>query len=42
MLLNCLLEEEAKKKMQEYHKGDYDGHLYWKTTTHKILREGFY
>ena len=42
ILLNCLLEEEAKKKTKEFHGGDCGGHLYWKTTTHKILRAGFY
>jgi hypothetical protein len=42
VLLNFLLEEEAKEKMQEFHKGYCGGHLYWKTTTHKILRDGFY
>ena len=42
VLLNCLLEKEAKEKIQDIHKGDCGGHLYWKTTTHKILRDGFY
>ena len=28
ILLNCLLEEEAKKKTKEFHSGDYGGHLY--------------
>ena len=28
ILLNCLLEKEAKEKMQEFHKGDCGGHLY--------------
>ena len=42
VLLNFLLEEEAKEKMQEFHKGDCCGHLYWKGTAHKILRAGFY
>ena len=28
--------------MQEFHKGDCGGHLYWNGTTHKILRDGFY
>ena len=27
VLLNCLLEEEAKEKMQQFHKGDCSGHL---------------
>ena len=42
ILLNFLLEEEAKQKIKEFHSGDCGGHLYWKTTTHKILRAGFY
>ena len=42
VILNCLLEEEAKENMQEFHKGDCGGHLCWKTTAHKILRVGFY
>ena len=41
MLLNFVLEEEAKGKIQKFQKGDCGGHLYWKTTTHKILRVGF-
>jgi hypothetical protein len=41
VLLNCLLENEAKEKILEFHKGDCGGHLYWKTA-HKILRDGFY
>ena len=41
-MLNCLLEKEAKNKVREFHKGDCGGHLYWKTTTHKNLRAGFY
>ena len=42
ILLNCLLEEEAKQKIKEFHSGDYGGHLYWKAIAHKILRAGFY
>lgn len=42
VLLNCLLEKEAKEKIQDFHKGDCGGHLYWNTTTHKILRSSFY
>jgi hypothetical protein len=41
-LINFLLEEEAKDKIKEFHNGDCGSHLYWKTTTHKILRAGFY
>jgi hypothetical protein len=42
ILLSCLTEDEAKKTIQEFHKGDCGGHHYWKTTVHKILRAGFY
>ena len=42
ILLNCLLQEEAKKKIKEFHSEDCGGHLYWKTKGHKILRAGFY
>jgi hypothetical protein len=37
-----LLEEEAEKTIREFHKGDFGGYHYWKTTVHKILRVGFY
>ena len=42
ILLNCLLETEVREKINEFHKKDYGGHLYWKTTAYKILRAGFY
>jgi hypothetical protein len=42
ILLSCLLEEEAKNTIREFHKGDCGGHHYWKTTVHNILRVGFY
>ena len=38
VLLNFLVEEEAKKVMEDFHKGDCGGHLFWKTTGKKILR----
>ena len=41
LFLNCLLEEETKEKMYEFHKWDCGGHLYWKTIAHKILKVGF-
>ena len=28
--------------MKEFHAGDCGGHLYWKSTADKILRDGFY
>ena len=42
VLLNCLVEEEAKKVMEDFHKGDRGGHHFWKTTANKILRVGYY
>lgn len=42
VLLNCVVEEEAKKLMSEFHKGSCGGHHYWKSTVNKILRAGFY
>eukprot|EP00253_Pinus_taeda_P002803 PITA_02803 len=42
MLLNCLVEEEAKRVMGDFHKGDCGGHLFWKTTANKILKVGYY
>ena len=42
MLLNCLVEEEAKRVVEDFHRGDCGGHLFWKTTTSKILRAGYY
>jgi hypothetical protein len=42
IFMNCLLEEDTKRDIKEFHKGDYGGHHYWNTTAHKILRTGFY
>lgn len=42
VLLNYLLETKVREKMNEFHKKDCGGHLFWKTTTYKILRVGFY
>eukprot|EP00253_Pinus_taeda_P035280 PITA_35280 len=42
MLLNCLVEEEAKRVVEDFHRGDCRGHLFWKTTVNKILRAGYY
>ena len=42
VLLNCLVENEAKDVMKYFHKGDYGGHHFWKTIANKILRAGFY
>ena len=42
ILLNCLLETEVRGKINEFHKKDCGGHLFWKTTAYKILRVGSY
>jgi len=42
IILNCLREEEAEKVIEEFHKGDFGGHHYWKATTNNILRAGYY
>ena len=42
VLLNCLLETEVREKINEFHKKDCGGHLFWKTTTYKIMSVGFY
>jgi len=42
VLLNCLVENEEKYVMTDVHKGDYGGHLFWKSTANKILRDRFY
>jgi len=36
ILLNCLVEEEAKKVMEDFHGGECGGHLFWKSTSNKI------
>jgi hypothetical protein len=40
--LSCLLENDAKQAIEEFHKGNCGGHHHWKTTAHKILRVGYY
>jgi hypothetical protein len=42
MLLRCLLENDAKQAIEEFHKGDCGGDHYWKTIVHKILRSSYY
>lgn len=42
VLLNCLVENEAKDVMRDFYKRDCGGHHFWKTTTNKILRASFY
>eukprot|EP00253_Pinus_taeda_P012779 PITA_12779 len=42
VLLNCLVEEEAKQVMEDFHKGDCGRYLFWKTTANKIFRARYY
>jgi len=42
VLLNCLVDEEAKQVMEYFQEGDCGGHLFWKTTANKFLRAGYY
>ena len=42
VFLNCLVEEEAKKVMVDFHGGECGGHIFWKSTANKILRAGYY
>lgn len=42
IFLNCVDEDEAQRSMVEMHKGACRGHHYWKATTYKILRVGYY
>jgi len=42
ILLNCLVEEEAKKVMEYFHRGECGGHPFWKSKANKILRAGYY
>lgn len=42
ILLNSLLKEESNKILHEFHVGDCERHIYWKTTADKILRASFY
>jgi hypothetical protein len=42
VFLRCLNPQEAQKVMFDFHSGLCGGHHFWKTTTHKILRAGYY
>jgi hypothetical protein len=42
MLLRCLDKEESVQVMHQFHSSNCGGHQYWKTTSHKILRVGYY
>ena len=42
IILRCVDENESKKLMDEFHNGFCGGHFTARTTTHKILRAGYY
>jgi hypothetical protein len=42
VFLRCLDPQEAQKVTFDFHSGFCGGHHFWKTTTHKILRAGYY
>jgi hypothetical protein len=42
VLLRCLDPEEAKKTMTDFHDSLCGGHHFWRTTTYKILRVGYF
>ena len=42
VLLKCLEKPEIEKVIPELHEGARGGHKYWKATTYKILRYGYY
>jgi hypothetical protein len=42
VLLSFLEREDAENVLRELHSGPAGGHLVGETTSHKILREGYY
>jgi hypothetical protein len=42
VFIRCLNPQEDHKVMFDFHSGLCRGHHFWKTTTHKILRAGYY
>ena len=42
ILLRCLDKPEIEEVISESHEGACGGHKYWKETTYKILRAGYY
>eukprot|EP00253_Pinus_taeda_P016205 PITA_16205 len=42
ILLRCMDKEQSLEVMHQFHSSICGGHHYWKTTTHKILRVGYY
>ena len=41
-MLKCLDKLDIEEVLLESHEGAYGGHKYWKATTYKILRSGYY
>jgi hypothetical protein len=42
ILLRCVDENQAQEMVREFHEGICGGHFSPTTTTHKIIRDGFY
>jgi hypothetical protein len=42
VLLRCLDPQQAQKVIFDFHSGLCGGHHFWKTTSHKVLRAGYY
>jgi hypothetical protein len=42
VILRCLEREDAEKVLKELHDGPAGGHFVGNTTSHKILRAGYY
>ena len=42
VFLRCLDKENSMEVMQQFHSNMCGGHHYWRTTTHKILKVGYY
>jgi hypothetical protein len=42
LILRCVDQNKSKELMNEFHSGFCGGHYAAKTTTHKILRDGYY
>ena len=42
IILRCINEQDSKKILTEFHSGFCGGHFAANTTTHKILRAGYY
>jgi hypothetical protein len=42
VLMRCLEKDEAEKVLSELHAGEFGGHFSGDTTSHKVLRDGYY